>query len=90
METTKYKRVQSGDYCTASGWYEFDGYVAGPPEPLPHLTEWEILLGTGDVFPSIQNPHRACYWKAVVGAEHPADADVDQRHVGSPPTARKA
>ncbi|MEP0845276.1 MAG: YjzC family protein [Phycisphaerae bacterium] len=67
MDTSTYQRFKSGEICVESGWYEFDGYVDGTNDPLPNLTETEVALEAGDVFPPIQSLKRACYWKLVDG-----------------------
>jgi hypothetical protein len=67
METITYKRFRSGDLCDDSGWYEFDGYVDAPQASLPGLSEMEIPMIAGDVFPPVRGQQRACYWKLVDG-----------------------
>lgn len=72
MNVTTRQRFESGDICLEGGCYEFDGYVSGPPDPLPLEPEWEIPLSIGDIFPPIQSRKRACYWKlATVSAARP-------------------
>jgi len=68
MKRTANQRFQTGDVCGETGWYEFDGYVNGPPGPLPRLIEWQALVIAGDMFPRIQSPERMCYWKRVDGS----------------------
>jgi hypothetical protein len=82
MDTTTYQRFQSGDLCIESGWYEFDGYVDDVSDPLPALSQMEITLAVGQVFPPIQDPRRACYWKLVEGIP-PRDRAPQQPSAGS-------
>jgi hypothetical protein len=67
MDTITYKRFRSGDLCDDSGWYEFDGYLDAPDAPLPSLSETEIPMIAGDVFPPVRSQQRLCYWKLVNG-----------------------
>jgi len=71
MKRTANQRFQTGDVCGETGWYEFDGYVNGPPGPLPRLIEWQALVIAGDMFPRIYSPERMCYWKRVDGNPSP-------------------
>jgi hypothetical protein len=75
METITYKRFRSGDLCDDSGWYEFDGYVDAREAPLPGLSEMEIPMIAGDVFPPVRGQQRACYWKHVDGLGAPLTED---------------
>jgi hypothetical protein len=69
------RRFQSGDVCPESGWYEFDGYVESPFDPLPALDEMEVRLSAGTAFPAIRNTNnRACFWILAAGA--PTQSDV--------------
>lgn len=67
MYETTINRPRSGDLCSRSGWYEFDGYVDGATEPIPPLSEWEVAVEVGDTFPMIHESNRACYWRASDG-----------------------
>lgn len=58
------RRYRSGDPCDDSGWYVFDGYLDGSLEPLPALSELEIPLEAGAVFPTIHSSNRRCFWRA--------------------------
>jgi len=57
-----HQRFQSGERCVEAGRYEFDGYVRDPPEPLPQLSDWEIRVEAGQMFPKTRHPNRPCYW----------------------------
>lgn len=67
MKLVTYVRFESGEMCTDSGWYEFDGYVDPPPDAPPPLSPTRIRLHFGDVFPPLRHPRSACYWAQVGG-----------------------
>lgn len=56
MNAAMQQRFQPNDACIQSDGYEFVGYVYDPPEPLSDLSEMEVWLVSGDVFPVIENP----------------------------------
>lgn len=63
MATTINQRFKSGDTCGESGTYDFDGYADGASNPLPSPDDMRIILMSGDEFPMVGHPTRACYWK---------------------------
>jgi hypothetical protein len=66
MNGTPNRRFRSGEPCPDSGWYIFDGYLDGSPEPLPPLGEMEVSLEAGETFPSIHSPAKDCYWQSAL------------------------
>jgi hypothetical protein len=50
-----------------SGLYEFDGYVETAIEPAPNPEQTIVPLGIGDVFPEIEEPSAACFWRLAEG-----------------------
>ncbi len=65
------QRFRSGDRCKETGSYEFDGYLDGSSELLPFPGDMEIELTAGEMFPRIQQRHRACFWTPSEGQEWP-------------------
>ena len=57
---TKFK---TGEKCTTSGSYVFDGYTPGPSSPEPTQEERVILLSRGETFPPIRSANRGAWWK---------------------------
>jgi hypothetical protein len=43
-----------------SGYYLFDGYVDGTSLPFPALSEIEVSLQEGQLFPSIRSRQKPC------------------------------
>jgi hypothetical protein len=74
MDTATQQRFRSGELCIETGWYEFDGYVNGEPQPLPMLAEMEVARGVGDVFPSIRSTKRPCFWILAGGVVEQPDS----------------
>ena len=68
MDIAVSHRFRSGQPCLSTGWYVFDGYVDGSLEPLPAISEMEVSLEAGDVFPQIRNVRKTCYWRREVSA----------------------
>ena len=58
-------RFRTGETCTESGRYDFDGYTDGTWTPSPHSHEQRIALSKGERFPPIRSASKACYWKLV-------------------------
>lgn len=55
-------RFRTGDVCNESGWYFFDGYLAGVSEMIPNLEEMEIWVSNGSQFPAVFSSGQRCYW----------------------------
>ena len=75
-------RFQSGSTCVASGCYLFDGYADGSSLPIPALSEIEVSLAEGQLFPPIRSRQKPCYWKQV--DEAPAADDSAAFALGMP------
>jgi len=57
---TKFK---TGEKCTISGSYVFDGYTSGPSSPQPTQEERVIPLTRNETFPPIRSTERGAWWK---------------------------
>ena len=56
-------RFMTGQLCTTTGGYEFDGYTdASPPKPLTD-DEKRITVNAGKPFPSASAGAKSAYWK---------------------------
>ena len=58
-------RFKTGETCTVSGRYRFDGYTDGTSSPPPKPEEKEIPLSRGETFPPIRSAGKACWWKLM-------------------------
>lgn len=67
MNSVLQQRFRSGDTCVESGLYEFDGYIEPEIRPAPNPEQTIVPLGIGDVFPEIEDPSAACYWRLAEG-----------------------
>ena len=56
-------RFRTGEKCTESGVYAFDGYLDGTSTPAPTQEERQIPLSAGETFPPIRSTSKSCYWK---------------------------
>mgnify|MGYP002626199343 CR=1 FL=1 len=56
-------RFRTGETCTESGRYQFDGYLDGTSSPAPTAEERNIPLSKGETFPPIRSAEKACWWK---------------------------
>lgn len=56
-------RFKTGQTCTTSGSYVFDGYIDGTTWPSPTPEERVIPLNRGDTFPPIRSTSKGAYWK---------------------------
>lgn len=56
-------RFKTGQQCTTSGSYVFDGYTQEPQTPTPSQEERVISLTVGKTFPPIRSSERGAYWK---------------------------
>jgi hypothetical protein len=77
MELDAEQRFVSGEFCVEPARYVFDGYVDGSFDPPPSVDEMEIAPARGEVFPPIQNPPRACYWRLVDGVVLPESPEAE-------------
>lgn len=58
-------RFRTGEKCSESGRYRFDGYLDGTSTPAPTAEEKEIPLSEGETFPPIRSAGKACWWKLM-------------------------
>ncbi len=65
MATVIGTRFKTGETCTESGRYRFDGYLDGTSTPAPTPEEREIPLSQGKTFPPIRSSRKACWWKLM-------------------------
>lgn len=63
MATTINQRFKTGERCRETGSYEFDGFTDGSSSPHPSPDESEIMMSTGDTFPTVRSAKKECYWK---------------------------
>ena len=56
-------RFKTGQQCTSSGRYQFDGYTDGTTTPSPTAEEKIIPLKAGETFPPIRSCNKGCFWK---------------------------
>ncbi len=56
------QRFKTGETCTTSGYYTFDGYTDGTHHPAPTSEERSILLDRNDKFPPIRSTNKGAYW----------------------------
>jgi len=57
------ERRKSGDRCSISAWYDFDGYSEWPGEGLSEEVEMKVYMRAGDLFPQTCSNAPSCYWK---------------------------
>ncbi len=65
MESISSQRFYSGQRCTQSGRYCFDGYVDGSRSPAPDVHEAAIEVRDGGRFPVIESVRKPCWWLLV-------------------------
>jgi len=72
-------RFKSGDMCFVTGWYEFDGFVDGPPPAEGGDDPVRIFRAAGEIFPLCQRASRPCFWKmaATAADSPPSDTGVE-------------
>ena len=63
MSTATTVRGRTGERCTVSGRYEFDGYTDGTRSPEPRPEERKIPLAINNIFPPIRSSGKGCHWK---------------------------
>lgn len=56
-------RFKTGQVCSESGAYRFDGYVDGSSYPAPTAEEKEIPMSRNETFPPIRSTSKSCWWK---------------------------
>lgn len=56
-------RFMTGQVCTTTGEYEFDGYVDTSLSPALTDDEKRILVNAGKTFPGASPAAKAAYWK---------------------------
>lgn len=56
-------RSKTGEKCTTTGSYVFDGYVDGTTTPAPTSNERVIPLRSGETFPPVRSANKAAFWK---------------------------
>jgi len=60
-----HRRFETGEKCTQTGTYRFDGYTDGTSTPSPTAEEREIPLEKGETFPPIRSSGKAC-WRVLI------------------------
>jgi hypothetical protein len=65
MTNTVAIRNKTGEKCTVSGIYQFDGYLDGSTTPQPTPAETQEALSVPNVFPPIRSTRKGCWWKLV-------------------------
>lgn len=73
MTSTAQVRHRTGERCTVSGVYRFDGYVDGARQPVPQANELRRHVEAGGPLPAIQSAMRDCWW--ILESEDRAAAD---------------
>jgi len=56
-------RFMTGQPCSTTGHYEFDGYTDASPEPLLTSDERRIIVNAGKPFPAASAQAKKAYWK---------------------------
>lgn len=56
-------RNKTGEKCTKTGNYDFDGYVDGTKTPAPTSEESVIPMKENETFPPVKSSERAAWWK---------------------------
>jgi hypothetical protein len=64
-QTGTQQRFKTGDQCTTSGGYAFDGYTDGSSWPAPRAEEMKIPVSRGERFPPIRSAGKACFWRMI-------------------------
>jgi hypothetical protein len=63
--TSTTTRFKTGEICTISGGYQFDGYTDGSGYPPPKQAEQKIPVSKGERFPPIRSTGKACWWLLI-------------------------
>ena len=56
-------RFMTGQVCSTTGEYEFDGYTDSSSTPLLSDEERHIAVGAGKPFPPASSSNKNAYWK---------------------------
>jgi hypothetical protein len=56
-------RFMTGQICSTTGEYEFDGYTDASSSPLLNDEQKRIAVASGDKFPSASELAKRAYWK---------------------------
>jgi hypothetical protein len=56
-------RFMTGQLCTTTGDYEFDGYADASATPLLRDEQRCISVRAGSSFPAASDAHKSAYWK---------------------------
>lgn len=56
-------RFMTGQLCTTTGGYEFDGYTDATSQPLLTDDDKRITVNAGKPFPSASVEAKGAYWK---------------------------
>jgi len=56
-------RFKTGDKCSTTGSYVFDGYTDGTQTPAPTSNERVIPLRATETFPPVRSCNKGAYWK---------------------------
>ncbi len=62
-------RFMTGQVCSTTGEYEFDGYTDSSSSPLLNDEQRHIAVGAGKVFPSATPGGKNAYWKFLSWSE---------------------
>ncbi|HEY3966571.1 MAG TPA: hypothetical protein VGM05_18560 [Planctomycetaceae bacterium] len=65
MSTNVAVRGKTGERCSISGDYKWDGYTDGSVHPAPTPAEMHEPIAQHNVFPPIRSTRKACYWLLV-------------------------
>ncbi|MCB9587925.1 MAG: YjzC family protein [Polyangiaceae bacterium] len=55
-------RFRTGQKCTQTGVYHWDGYTDGTRLPAPTSEERVITLDAGRIFPPVNSADKGAYW----------------------------
>lgn len=56
-------RFMTGQVCTTTGDYEFDGYTDASTMPLLSEEQKSISVNAGTAFPTVSGANKGAYWK---------------------------
>lgn len=56
-------RFMTGQPCSTTGVYEFDGYTDASASPLLTADEKQIRMNAGKLFPAASPERKKAYWK---------------------------
>lgn len=56
-------RFMTGQLCSTTGNYEFDGYTDTSTQPLLTDDDKRISVNAGKPFPSVSGEAKSAYWK---------------------------